>query len=96
MAWIRYNCSFDLRLGMTAGGQFMKGKYVPSMLAAIGGIIERHMMRIGYIEEAEVSMTKPTLDEPPVMGLVKAPKACPRTSIPSGSGRPTCTICSTS
>ena len=59
------------------GGQFMKGKYVPSMLAAIGGIIERHMMRIGYIEGKEVSMTKPTADEPPVMGLVKAPKACP-------------------
>ena len=59
------------------GGQFMKGKYVPSMLAAIGGIIERHMMRIGYIEGREVSMTKPTAEEPPVMGLVKAPKACP-------------------
>lgn len=36
------------------GGQFMKGKYVPSMLAAIGGIIENHMKRIGYIEEAGV------------------------------------------
>lgn len=59
------------------GGQFMKGKYVPSMLAAIGGIIENHMKRIGYIEGAEVSLTKPTADEPPVMGMIKAPKACP-------------------
>ena len=59
------------------GGQFMKGKYVPSLLAAIGEIIERHMMWIGYIEGAEVSMTKPTADEPPVMGTIKAPKACP-------------------
>ena len=59
------------------GGQFMKGKYIPSMLAAIGGIIEHHMMRIGYIEGKEVSTTKLTADEPPVMGLVKAPKACP-------------------
>eukprot|EP01030_Chromulinospumella_sphaerica_P032267 gene32267-32993_t len=25
------------------GGQWMGGRYVPSLLAAIGGIIERHM-----------------------------------------------------
>ena len=55
----------------------MKGKYVPSLLAAIGEIIERHMMRIGYIEGKEVSMTKPTADEPPGMGTIKVPKACP-------------------
>ncbi|MEM6386579.1 MAG: adenosylcobalamin-dependent ribonucleoside-diphosphate reductase [Pseudomonadota bacterium] len=32
------------------GGAWMSGKYVPSILAAIGGVIERHMIAIGFIE----------------------------------------------
>lgn len=75
------------------GGQFMKGKYVPSMLAAIGGIIENHMKRIGYIEGAEVSMTKPTDDEPPVMGMIKAPKACPNCHGYSFKSEGGCEVC---
>ena len=31
------------------GGQWMKGRYVPSLLAAIGEVIERHMIEIGFI-----------------------------------------------
>jgi ribonucleoside-diphosphate reductase alpha chain len=31
------------------GGAWMDGKYVPSILAAIGGVIEKHMKAIGYI-----------------------------------------------
>ena len=31
------------------GGQWMGGRYVPSLLAAIGGIIERHMIEIGFL-----------------------------------------------
>ncbi|RYH10082.1 adenosylcobalamin-dependent ribonucleoside-diphosphate reductase [Tropicimonas sp. IMCC6043] len=32
------------------GGAWMNGKYVPSILAAIGGVIERHMVSIGFLE----------------------------------------------
>ena len=32
------------------GGQWMEGRYVPSLLAAIGGVIERHLIDIGFIE----------------------------------------------
>ncbi|MEL6293026.1 MAG: adenosylcobalamin-dependent ribonucleoside-diphosphate reductase [Pseudomonadota bacterium] len=32
------------------GGAWMQGKYIPSILAAIGGVIEHHMIRIGFIE----------------------------------------------
>ncbi len=32
------------------GGAWMGGKYVPSILAAIGGVIERHLIEIGFIE----------------------------------------------
>ncbi|WP_205042005.1 adenosylcobalamin-dependent ribonucleoside-diphosphate reductase [Rhodoligotrophos defluvii] len=31
------------------GGQWMKGRYVPSLLAAIGGVIEEHMVDIGFL-----------------------------------------------
>ena len=31
------------------GGAWMNGKYIPSILAAIGGVIERHMVSIGFL-----------------------------------------------
>ncbi|MGI9475092.1 MAG: adenosylcobalamin-dependent ribonucleoside-diphosphate reductase [Hyphomicrobiaceae bacterium] len=31
------------------GGQWMHGRYVPSLIAAIGDIIEQHMVRIGFL-----------------------------------------------
>jgi ribonucleoside-diphosphate reductase alpha chain len=31
------------------GGTWMEGRYVPSLLAAIGGVIERHMVDIGFM-----------------------------------------------
>jgi ribonucleoside-diphosphate reductase alpha chain len=33
------------------GGQWVDGKYVPSLLAAIGGVIERHMIDIGFLNK---------------------------------------------
>ena len=36
------------------GGQWMDGTYVPSLLAALGGLIERHMIDIGFIPAKEV------------------------------------------
>ncbi|MEQ8394019.1 adenosylcobalamin-dependent ribonucleoside-diphosphate reductase [Thalassobaculum sp.] len=32
------------------GGQWLKGKYVPSLLAAIGEVIETHMIEIGFLK----------------------------------------------
>ncbi len=32
------------------GGAWVKGKYIPSILAAIGGVIEQHMIAIGFLE----------------------------------------------
>jgi len=34
------------------GGQWMNGRYVPSLLAAIGDIVEQHMVRIGFMQPA--------------------------------------------
>ncbi len=33
------------------GGQWMRGKYVPSLLAAIGQVLEDHMIAIGFIAD---------------------------------------------
>jgi ribonucleoside-diphosphate reductase alpha chain len=35
------------------GGQWMNGKYVPSLLAAIGGVIEQHMIQSGFLPNPE-------------------------------------------
>ena len=32
------------------GGQWMGGRYVPSLLAAIGDVIERHMISVGFLK----------------------------------------------
>jgi ribonucleoside-diphosphate reductase alpha chain len=37
------------------GGQWMDGKYVPSLLAAIGEVIEQHMVEIGFLPAREES-----------------------------------------
>jgi ribonucleoside-diphosphate reductase alpha chain len=34
------------------GGRWMDGRYVPSLLAAIGDVIEQHMLRIGFLAHA--------------------------------------------
>ena len=35
------------------GGQWMNGKYVPSLLAAIGGVIEQHMIDTGFLKPGD-------------------------------------------
>lgn len=51
------------------GGAWIEGRYIPSMLAAIGGVIETHMKLIGYIP-----------DDAPVAAPGKAGKSCPSCS----------------
>src|SRR5690606_13822482 len=36
------------------GGAWMGGRYVPSLLAAIGGVIEQHMIDIGFMPDPAV------------------------------------------
>ena len=35
------------------GGQWMEGRYVPSLLAAIGSVIEKHMIDTGFLKTSE-------------------------------------------
>ena len=58
------------------GGAWMGGKYIPSILAAIGGVIEKHMIPIGFIEGERMGLKQDPTSS--VVGL-DAPrgKSCP-------------------
>jgi len=58
------------------GGAWMKGKYIPSILAAIGGVIEQHMIATGFI--AGEGMGLKSDPQAKVVGLEPPRgKACP-------------------
>jgi ribonucleoside-diphosphate reductase alpha chain len=48
------------------GGQWMGGRYVPSLLAAIGEVIERHMVQIGFLRPGEARASDPAAENPPL------------------------------
>ena len=59
------------------GGAWMEGKYIPSILAAIGGVIERHLIAIGFIAGEGLGLkTDPQAE---VLAVGEAPRgaACP-------------------
>jgi ribonucleoside-diphosphate reductase alpha chain len=60
------------------GGQWMAGRYVPSLLAAIGEVIERHMIETGFLGRRNLSLsgTLPNLQALPVEGA--RARFCPR------------------
>jgi ribonucleoside-diphosphate reductase alpha chain len=39
------------------GGRWVEGRYVPSLLAAIGDVIEQHMFRIGFLTHGDDGQT---------------------------------------
>ena len=45
------------------GGQWMEGRYVPSLLAAIGGVIERHLIEIGFLSPADAPLLAEAADQ---------------------------------
>ena len=76
------------------GGQWMRGRYVPSLLAAIGEIIERHLMAIGFIPDREASTEVER--QIAVAGGEGRFRTCPRcssTSLVKVEGCDTCLSC---
>ena len=59
------------------GGAWMEGRYIPSMLAAIGGVIERHMVAIGFLKGEGMGLKSDPKAQ--VMAVGEAPRgpACP-------------------
>jgi ribonucleoside-diphosphate reductase alpha chain len=58
------------------GGAWMEGKYVPSILAAIGGVIERHMIAIGFLAGEGAGLKADPQAEVVVLNA-KSGKTCP-------------------
>jgi ribonucleoside-diphosphate reductase alpha chain len=59
------------------GGAWMDGKYIPSILAGIGGVIERHLIDIGFIEGEGLGLKTDPKAEAMVVGEAPRGKACP-------------------
>ncbi len=59
------------------GGAWMEGKYIPSILAAIGGVLERHMIAIGFIEGEGMGLKSDPQAEVMAVGEAPRGKACP-------------------
>jgi len=59
------------------GGAWMEGRYIPSILAAIGGVIERHLVHIGFIEGEGMGLKSDPKAEVMVVGERPRGPACP-------------------
>jgi ribonucleoside-diphosphate reductase alpha chain len=59
------------------GGAWMGGRYIPSILAAIGGVIERHLVAIGFIEGEGMGLKSDPHAEVVAINAAPRGKACP-------------------
>jgi ribonucleoside-diphosphate reductase alpha chain len=79
------------------GGAWMEGRYVPSILAAIGGVIERHLIAIGFIAGEGLGLkTDPKAAAVAVAGDRPRGPACPSCgsyAMAMIEGCMTCTSC---
>ena len=76
------------------GGAWMKGKYVPSILAAIGGVIERHMIGIGFIAGEGLGLAADPAAEAIAVGdETRAPATCPACGGFNTALREGCEVC---
>ncbi|HIF09463.1 MAG TPA: adenosylcobalamin-dependent ribonucleoside-diphosphate reductase [Sneathiellales bacterium] len=82
------------------GGCWMNGKYVPSLLAAIGSVIEQHLIAIGFIagsEQENVTEPKQMMSAGGVNrqeeGTDRRLQSCPRCGAPSLVRQEGCDTC---
>ncbi|MCR9174387.1 MAG: adenosylcobalamin-dependent ribonucleoside-diphosphate reductase [Alphaproteobacteria bacterium] len=77
------------------GGNWVNGRFVPSLLAAIGEVIETHMLEIGFLkgrDNLELDLAKPKQ----VVNIGRAPGQCPScgsVAIVKQEGCDLCTAC---
>lgn len=77
------------------GGAWIKGKYIPSILAAIGGVLETHMVAIGFLEGEGLGLKQdPQAVMPAVAsGKGKACSSCGQYDLRMVEGCMTCASC---
>jgi len=59
------------------GGAWMEGRYIPSILAAIGGVIERHMIAIGFLSGEGMALKADPKAQAMAVGDAPRGPACP-------------------
>jgi ribonucleoside-diphosphate reductase alpha chain len=64
------------------GGAWVQGKYIPSILAAIGGVIEHHMIQIGFIKGEGQHLKSDPEAKVVAMGAGGRGKSCPSCGTP--------------
>jgi ribonucleoside-diphosphate reductase alpha chain len=78
------------------GGQWVGGRYVPSLLAAIGDVIERHMVDIGFLQPGGPEAAD-AVAERKVVGLpspaAAKPRQCAKCGQPSLVRQEGCDLC---
>jgi ribonucleoside-diphosphate reductase alpha chain len=76
------------------GGQWLEGRYVPSLLAAIGGIIEKHLIEQGFIREGGApDQPVPPLSRALAVGRVAQCPKCGEAALAFQEGCATCLAC---
>jgi ribonucleoside-diphosphate reductase alpha chain len=80
------------------GGHWMNGRYVPSLLAAIGDVIEQHLLDIGFIDKGDQSLVEAARLKLAV-GEGDGPRAlgrnCPKCNAPTLIRQEGCDTCIT-
>jgi ribonucleoside-diphosphate reductase alpha chain len=85
------------------GGQWMGGRYVPSLLAAIGQVIEGHMIRTGFLNptaeagsdavQERLPLTVGELRDGGSERVAGTDRVCPRCGSPTLHRREACWVC---
>jgi len=82
------------------GGAWVGGRYVPSILAAIGEVIEEHLIRIGFIadpssreDEADRLRLASGMDEGATSARLRSCPRCGQPSLMRLENCDTCTAC---
>ncbi|MFQ5970740.1 MAG: adenosylcobalamin-dependent ribonucleoside-diphosphate reductase [Alphaproteobacteria bacterium] len=70
------------------GGQWVSGRYVPSLLAAIGDVIEAHMVDIGFLPPR-----KPAPEDREGRGRARRVRACPKCGAAALVRQEGCDLC---
>ncbi|MHA1569468.1 MAG: adenosylcobalamin-dependent ribonucleoside-diphosphate reductase, partial [Alphaproteobacteria bacterium] len=90
------------------GGQWMQGRYVPSLLAAIGAVIERHLIDIGFLPTPAEAGGAADMDQRMVASAIEsgagegggssgaaglAGSSCPKCGVPGLVRQEGCDLC---
>ena len=81
------------------GGQWVDKRYVPSIIAAIGNVIERHLIDIGFMPGADakspaaLALRKAGGEDRPAASAESRLPACPKCALPSLIHQEGCDFC---